>query len=220
MDAVKFLEEDSRMCNTYNDCIGCPIHDKPFCHPHDMTTNDERKGLVNAVEKWSEEHPIMTSEMSDNISRAMAIDALFELYEYQRDIDPTEAADLVRQGIYLAEKKIEQLPSAQPERLTDDDFETIRIHLDAYKEKLCNQERWKEAKEYQRIYDRFMAFASAQVDRPQGEWIGEADGYADGELVYDTWYCSNCGYVVDDDEPPTWNYCPNCGSYNGGGQSD
>ena len=26
------------------------------------------------------------------------------------------------------------------------------------------------------------------VDRPQGEWIGEADGYADGEFVYDTWY--------------------------------
>ena len=110
--------------------------------------------------------------------------------------------------------------SAQPEHLTDNDFETIRIHLDAYKEKLCNQGRWKEAKEYQRIYDRFMAFASAQVDRLQGEWIGEADGYADGELVYDTWYCSNCGYVVDDDEPPTWNYCPNCGCYNGGGQSD
>lgn len=52
----------------------------------------------------------------DTISRRAAIDALFELYEYQRDIDPTEAADLVRQGIYLAEKKIEQLPSAQPER--------------------------------------------------------------------------------------------------------
>lgn len=58
------------------------------------------------------------------------------------------------------------------------------------------------------------------ADRPQGEWAGEADGYADGELVYDTWYCSNCGYVVDDEEPPTWNYCPNCGCYNGGGQSD
>lgn len=26
--------------------------------------------------------------------------------------------------------------------------------------------------------------------RPQGHWIGEADGYADGELVYDVWYCS------------------------------
>lgn len=53
--------------------------------------------------------------MDDLISRQEAIDALFELYEYQRDIDPTQAADLVRQGIYLAEKKIEQLPSAQTE---------------------------------------------------------------------------------------------------------
>ena len=52
-------------------------------------------------------------EMNDLISRQEAIDKLCELYEYQRDIDPTEAADLVRQGIYLAEKKIEQLPSAQ-----------------------------------------------------------------------------------------------------------
>ena len=50
------------------------------------------------------------------------------------------------------------------------------------------------------------------ANRPQGEWIGEADGYYNGELVYDTWYCSNCDYVVDDDEPPTWNYCPNCGA--------
>ena len=49
------------------------------------------------------------------------------------------------------------------ERLTDDDFETIRIHLNAQKEKLCNQQRWEEAKEYQRIIDRFMAFASAQT---------------------------------------------------------
>ena len=52
--------------------------------------------------------------MDDLISRQEAIDKLCELYEYQRDIDPTEAADLVRQGIYFAEKKIEQLPSAQP----------------------------------------------------------------------------------------------------------
>lgn len=57
---------------------------------------------------------------------------------------------------------IRALPSAQPERLTDDDFETIRIHLSAYKERLCNQHRCKEAEEYQRIIDRFISFASAQ----------------------------------------------------------
>ena len=50
------------------------------------------------------------------------------------------------------------------------------------------------------------------TDRPQGEWVGEADGYYNGELVYDTWYCSNCDYVVDDEEPPTWNFCPYCGA--------
>ena len=50
------------------------------------------------------------------------------------------------------------------------------------------------------------------IEPKHGKWIGEADGYADGELIYDTWYCSNCDYVVDDDEPPTWNYCPNCGA--------
>lgn len=54
--------------------------------------------------------------MADLISRQEAINALFDLYEYQRDIDPTEAADLVRQGIFLAEKKIEKLQSIQPER--------------------------------------------------------------------------------------------------------
>lgn len=48
------------------------------------------------------------------------------------------------------------------ERLTDDDFETIRIHLSAFKERLCNQHRWEEAEEYQRIIDRFMRFASAE----------------------------------------------------------
>lgn len=49
------------------------------------------------------------------------------------------------------------------------------------------------------------------VDRQRRKWIGEADGYADGEFVYDTWYCSNCDYAIDDDEPPAWNFCPMCG---------
>ena len=63
-------------------------------------------------------------------------------------------------------RDIDEQPTinAEPERLSDDDFETIRIHLNAQKEKLCNQRRWEEAKEYQRIIDRFMAFASAQPE--------------------------------------------------------
>ena len=38
----------------------------------------------------------------------------------------------------------------------------------------------------------------------------EGDGYADGQLVYDTWICPCCGerYEVDYDD---YDYCPNCG---------
>lgn len=46
----------------------------------------------------------------------------------------------------------------------------------------------------------------------RGRWIGTADGYADGELVYDMWKCSACGFDADGaDEKPGWRYCPNCG---------
>ena len=51
--------------------------------------------------------------------------------------------------------------------------------------------------------------------RPKGRWLGEGDGYADGEIVYDVWYCSECNYCIDDgtDDPEMLpNYCPNCGA--------
>ena len=43
-------------------------------------------------------------------------------------------------------------------------------------------------------------------------WVGEADGYADGELVYDIWYCGACDYYFPEwEEEPTWDFCPMCG---------
>ena len=38
----------------------------------------------------------------------------------------------------------------------------------------------------------------------------EGDGYADGQMVYDTWICPNCGehYEVDYDD---YDFCPKCG---------
>lgn len=57
-----------------------------------------------------------------------------------------------------------------------------------------------------------------------GQWDGEGDGYADGELVVDVWYCSRCGHCIDDgtDDPVTLpNYCPNCGAkMDGGGEHE
>lgn len=87
-----------------------PMRKLPSAHPE---THEER-AKTHACENTCE----IERKSNDMISRQAAIDALFELYEYQRDIDPTEAADLVRQGIYLAKKKIEQLPSAEPEQKT------------------------------------------------------------------------------------------------------
>lgn len=46
-----------------------------------------------------------------------------------------------------------------------------------------------------------------------GQWIGEADEYADGYPVYDIWSCSCCGKYFDEwDEKPDWNFCPHCGA--------
>ena len=42
-----------------------------------------------------------------------------------------------------------------------------------------------------------------------GQWIGSGDGYANGELVYDMWECSECGF---NDGFVAYNFCPNCGA--------
>lgn len=56
--------------------------------------------------------------------------------------------------------------------------------------------------------------------RPRGTWEGTADGYADGELVYDAWTCSECGYTVDTDDPDDLTkFCPNCGAKMEGGHN-
>ena len=57
--------------------------------------------------------------------------------------------------------------------------------------------------------------AADVVEVRHERWDGEGDGYADGEIVIDVWYCSECGYCIDDgtDDPNILpNYCPNCGA--------
>lgn len=85
--------------------------------------------------------------------------------------DGTEDCDFVR---FLKEE-----PPVQPERLTDDDLETIRIHLSAMKEKLCNQRRWKEAEEYERIISRLITLEFVQSEPhwiPCSERLPEKQG--------------------------------------------
>ncbi len=46
-----------------------------------------------------------------------------------------------------------------------------------------------------------------------GVWVGEVDGYADGYMIYDQWYCDQCNHCEENDEPDTLpNYCPSCGA--------
>lgn len=52
----------------------------------------------------------------------------------------------------------------------------------------------------------------ALSERSKGEWIGEGDGYADGEMIYDIWYCSECDHCEESEELALPNFCPNCGA--------
>ena len=61
MDAVKFIKEKNRMCNSYSKCIGCPVDcdTKTDCEYY-LTVNPEQ--YVKIVEKWSSEHPVKTRQ--------------------------------------------------------------------------------------------------------------------------------------------------------------
>ena len=140
--------------------------------------------------------------MSDYIDREYLVDHIHACMENDRLMRTATKEEVLQ--------IVADVPSAEPGRLTDDDFETIRIHLNAYKEKLCNQQRWEEAEEYQRIIDRFMAFASAEPEWKKGGWICTDD---------DIWNCSECDFEVDGTgciDPmeylKTYNFCPNCGA--------
>ena len=39
--------------------------------------------------------------------------------------------------------------------------------------------------------------------------IADGDGYADGSMVYDSFYCPSCDHRMEEDEVE--DYCPNCG---------
>lgn len=67
-----------------------------------------------------------------------------------------------------------------------------------------------------RLFDKLQRVPAADVaEVVYGQWEGEGDGYADGEIVLDVWHCSQCGYCIDDgtDNPDCLpKYCPGCGA--------
>ena len=69
------------------------------------------------------------------------------IYQCTSPFKWSEAMELALQA--LKEKAVS-------EKLTLDEIETISIHMNAFKENLCNQHRWKEAEEYQNIVDKLV----------------------------------------------------------------
>lgn len=63
MDAVRFLKEMKRMCKFYESCDECSLKNNQFntCLPSPAgIVLDFVPDMVNAVEKWSKEHPQKT----------------------------------------------------------------------------------------------------------------------------------------------------------------
>lgn len=63
MDAVKFIEERSRMCKSFGDeCVGCPANGIIYRCKFSIAVGDEAEKQVELVEKWSKEHPRKTRQ--------------------------------------------------------------------------------------------------------------------------------------------------------------
>ena len=59
MDAVKFIKEYSRLCNTYKNCTKCPFR-KNSCSTDCEWTLGFEEEIVAIVERWSQTHPQKT----------------------------------------------------------------------------------------------------------------------------------------------------------------
>lgn len=59
MDALEFLKERKRMCNSYKGCEGCPLA-KGRCVIG--TSDEDCERILVEVEKWAKEHPRKTRQ--------------------------------------------------------------------------------------------------------------------------------------------------------------
>lgn len=57
MDAVKFINEYSRLCKTYGNCEVCPFQEETISC---SLTHEKAEKLVTVVEQWSQSHPQKT----------------------------------------------------------------------------------------------------------------------------------------------------------------
>nr|DAM82983.1 MAG TPA: hypothetical protein [Caudoviricetes sp.] len=61
MEALEFLKERKRMCNSYDGCKGCPFGDSK-CVIESTISDEDFKRIVATIEQWSKEHPRKTRQ--------------------------------------------------------------------------------------------------------------------------------------------------------------
>ena len=61
MDALEFLRERRRMCNSYRNCEGCPLEEGK-CVVSNVPPDEDYKRIIAAVERWSKEHQRKTRQ--------------------------------------------------------------------------------------------------------------------------------------------------------------
>lgn len=61
MDALEFLKERKRMCNSYKSCGGCPLAESHCVISH-LTSDEDCERIIATVEQWSKEHPLKTRQ--------------------------------------------------------------------------------------------------------------------------------------------------------------
>ena len=66
MDAVKFIEEHNRMCESFGDgCTGCPASNackNELCCAFDLGSTLDATAQIAIVEEWSDAHPRKTRQ--------------------------------------------------------------------------------------------------------------------------------------------------------------
>ena len=61
MDALEFLRERRRMCNSYKSRDGCPLEEGK-CVVNSVAPDEDLKKMIATVEQWSKEHPRKTMQ--------------------------------------------------------------------------------------------------------------------------------------------------------------
>lgn len=61
MDALEFLRERRRMCDSHRRCEGCPLEDGK-CVVIGVAPDEDYKRIITAVDQWSKEHPRKTRQ--------------------------------------------------------------------------------------------------------------------------------------------------------------